>query len=40
MHFSKKIAYDFLNDLAQVKSQVFFVAVMFLYDGEVKNLGK
>ena len=33
MHFSKKTAYDFLNDLAQVESQVFFIAVMFPYDG-------
>ena len=40
MHFSKKTAYDFLNDLAQVESQVFFIAGMFPYDGEEENLGK
>ena len=42
MHFSKKTAYAFLDDLAQVESKCFFISVMFLYDdgdgdGEVEN---
>ena len=46
MHFSKKTAYAFLDDLAQVESKCFFISVMFLYDdgdgdgdGEVENFG-